>query len=307
MVYEMNGSGPYYYSAYDLTIRSTFDLPELPSVERDESDIDVEFVHGAVEPVPESVEGVGGRRIEATAGACRLTYESVGSFLVEGGRRIVCDPLSGDVPERDVFRRLLENEMLGLILYQRDHLVLHASAVSVDGRAAVFLGPRGAGKSTTAAAFQTNGYPMLEDDVVGIRFDDDGPTVVPGVPQLRLKPDAAAALGVTEASTPAPDSWYEKRYLQVDEVPDPAPLAWCYLLRDGDQVGLEEVSGSDRLLELISRTHARGLLSDTEQSPDHFEQCSRVAQMIRFGELKRPRDHAVLGSIVDTVSESMRS
>jgi len=77
--------------------------------------------------------------------------------------------------------------------------VLHASAVSIDGKAAIFLGPRGAGKSTTtAAAFGAEGYSVLEDDVVAIRFDEGVLTVVPGVPQLRLKSDAAAALGVED-------------------------------------------------------------------------------------------------------------
>lgn len=295
------------YTAYDLTIRSAFELPELPAIEGDEGDADVEFSRGEVDPVPDSVEAFGGRRVAATAEACRLTYDSVGSFLVEAGERVVCDPLSEETTERDAFRRLLENEMLGLLLYQRDHLVLHASAVSVDGRAAVFLGPRGAGKSTTAAAFRTSGHPMLEDDVVGIRFTDGVPTVVPGVPQLRLKPDAAAALGVTETSTPAPDSWYEKRYLQVDEIPDPTPLGRCYLLRDGDRIALEELSGRDGVLELISRTHARGLLSETDRSPAHFDHCSRVAEAAPFRVLKRPRDHELLPSLVEAVVDDMRT
>lgn len=67
--------------------------------------------------------------------------------------------------QREFFRQLIQNELLGLILYQRDHLVLRASAVSVDGAAAIFIGQRGVGKSTTAAAFDREGYAVLEDDV----------------------------------------------------------------------------------------------------------------------------------------------
>ena len=295
----------YRYSAYDLRLRSEFELPELSDTGLDEADPDVEIVRGTVEHVSESVEGTGGRRITAAPEAIRLTYDSIGSFLVEAGTRIVCDPLDTETEEREFFRRLIENELLGLILYQRDHLVLHASAVSVDGQAVVFIGQRGAGKSTTAAAFGAEGYSVLEDDVVAIRFDDDGPIVVPGVPQLRLKSDAAAALGVEGPTTPSEESWYEKQMLTVEEIPDPAPLAGCYFLSEGDSCTLEPVTGSDQILNLISQTHARGLLGDTDQSPVHFEQCARVSEMVQFQLLERPQNHDLLPSIVALIVEDI--
>ena len=295
------------YFAYGLRIRSAFTLPELPTVSFPTADADVEFRRDTVDAVPRTDDRSGSRRIAATPGTCRLTYDSIGSFLVGSGERIVCDPLSTDVMERETFRRLLENELLGLLLHQRDHLVLHASAVSVGGRAAIFLGPRGAGKSTTAAAFQARGYPVLKDDIVAIGFDDGVPTVVPGVPQLRLRPDAAEALDLTEASTPSAESWYEKRYLRVDDVPDSAPLACCYVLRPGDDLRLEEVSGPKKMLELISRTQARGLLDDTGRSPLHFDQCSRVVETVPFQFLHRPDDHELLPSIVQMVVDDIGS
>lgn len=297
----------YCYAAYDLSICSEFELPELPATDVPPEHCDVSFVRGDVEPVPDSVEAFSGRRIEATPEICRLTYESIGTFAVESGERVVADPLSEDVLDREFFRRLFENELLGLLLYQRDHLVLHASAVSVDGRGVIFLGPRGAGKSTTAAAFEVNGYPMLEDDVVAVRFDDGTPMVVPGVPQLRLRPDAAEALGVTESSTPSEESWYDKRFLEVGERVGPVPLNRCYVLGDGDEVTIEPMEGTEKMLELISQTHARGLLSDTDHSPTHFEQCARVLDTVGFRSLLRPRDHSLLPSIVERVVDDVTS
>ena len=295
----------YSYSAYDLRLRSVFELPELPAIDSESADPDINIVRNTVEPVPDTVEGTGGRRIEAAPDAVRLTYDSVGSFLVENGTRILCDPLDEEASQQEFFRRLIENELLGLILYQRDHLVLHASAVSVNGKAAIFLGPRGAGKSTTAAAFGVEGHSVLEDDVVAIRFDSGVPTVVPGVPQLRLKSDAAAALGVTDASIPAEEPWYEKRMLQMDDIPDPAPLAGCYILAEGESCVLEPVTGPDQILDLITQTHARGLLSDTDQSSIHFEQCTRVINAVPFQLLKRPQDHEQLPSLVALVAKDI--
>lgn len=296
----------HYYSAYDLTIRSEFALPELPALPDDPASVDIEFRTGEVAAVAETVDAFDGRRIAATPETCRLSYDSIGSFLVEGGERVVCDPDTRDIVQRDLFRRLLENEMLGLLLHQRDHLVLHASAVSVDGNGVVFLGPRGAGKSTSAAAMQLEGYPMLEDDVVGIRFGSGTPMVLPGVPQLRLRKDAAAALDVADRSTPSEESWYEKRYLSVSETPEPVPLTRCFKLQRGDHLRFEELNGREKLLELVSRTHARGLLSDTEQSQTHFEHCSRVVDTAAFRVLRRPQDHARLPELVEKVAADAR-
>ncbi|MDB2282651.1 hypothetical protein PM030_12290 [Halorubrum ezzemoulense] len=291
----------YTYSAYDLLLRSAFELSELPTVEGSTGSPDVEIRRGTVDPVSESVEGTAGRRITATPDSVRLTYDSVGSFLVEDGKQITCDPLGEPASKREFFCRLIENELLGLILYQRDHLVLHASAVSIDGKAAIFLGPRGAGKSTTAAAFNKEGYDIIEDDVVAIRFDDSVPTVVPGVPQLRLKSDAAAALNLKETTTPSEEQWYEKRMLRIEDVPDPAQLGGCYLLMDGEQCALEPMAGSEQILNLISRTYARGLLSDTKQSAANFNQCSRLSKVVPVQKLKRPRVHQQLSSVVNLV------
>mgnify|MGYP006301857291 FL=1 len=295
-----------HYTAYDLTIRSDFRLPELPFTEDQTSNTDVEIRRGNVDPVPESASDDSGRYIDATPSAVRMTYESLGSFLIKAGERIICDPIEESVLKKEVFHRLIENELLGLILHQRNHLVVHASAVSVNGQAVVFLGPRGAGKSTTAAAFHTNGYPILEDDVVAIRFDSDVPTVLPGVPQLRLRPDAATALGLKDKTAPSSDSWYEKRFLQTDELTDPVPLARCYILREGEEFGLEAMNGPDPLLELVSRTYARGLLGDTNHYSVHFQQCRRVIETAPVRILRRPDDHTRLPTLIEIVVRDLK-
>lgn len=296
----------YDYTAYGQTIQSTVELPELPTVD-DASTPDVVVRREGLAPVPESVDGTGGRRIDASPDRCRLSYDSIGTFLVEDGDRILFDPASPAVVEQKVLRRLVENEMLGLILHQRGLLVLHASAVSVDGDAAVFLGPRGAGKSTTAAAFHTQGHTVLEDDVVGIRFDRDRPTVVPGVPQLRLLPDAAEALGVEDTVTYDDDGGSEKGYRQLRSVPEEAPLAACYVLQEGDRLSVDALPEREQLFELIARTYARGLLADTETTPDHFEQCSTVVETAPFLRLRRPNDHGRLPDLVERVADDLRS
>ncbi|MCU4974883.1 hypothetical protein OB955_19370 [Halobacteria archaeon AArc-m2/3/4] len=296
-----------HYTAYGLAIRSELDFPGLPTIDSVDTPADVVVRRGTVEPVPTSVVGEGQRRIRAEPQTCRLTYDGLGSIRVGEGAEIWIDPLSEDATVE--FRRHIQNEVLGILIHQRGLLTLHASAVSVAGRAAVFLGPPQAGKSTTAAAFHTQGYPLLEDDVVGIHFENDTPTVVPGVPQFRLLSDAVDALDVEATSLPVPtaETGSTKCYRRVEAVPDPVPLAGCYLLRDAETLSLDSLPPRKRLFELISKTYTAGLLSDTEATSAHFQQCAEVAETTPFRILRRPDDHQQLPSLVELVVDDLRS
>jgi hypothetical protein len=118
-----------------------------------------------------------------------LWFGAVGTFAVGGGNEIVCDLDTPELRDHRYVRRVVSTEALPVALLQRGAVVLYASAAVVDERAAIFLGSRDTGKSTTAAAFHSAGYLVLADDIVRGRLDDEGPVVLPAVPQLRL--DAA--------------------------------------------------------------------------------------------------------------------
>ena len=84
-----------YYAAYGMTIGSEIELPELPGADGTTADLVIR--RGDVDAVPEWVEGEGQRRIQADGDVCRLSYETIGSFRVEGGKEVVFDPNSTEV------------------------------------------------------------------------------------------------------------------------------------------------------------------------------------------------------------------
>jgi hypothetical protein len=91
-------------------------------------------------------------------------------------------------------RRLLLDQVLPRLVAHRESLVLHAGAVSIDGRAVAFFGDTGGGKSTLAGSFHAAGYPLLTDDSLVITVEGGAPRARPTYPGLRLSPPASAAL-----------------------------------------------------------------------------------------------------------------
>jgi hypothetical protein len=130
--------------------------------------------------------------------------------------------------------------------------------------------------------------------------------VLPGVPQLRLVPEAVEALGIEGTSQPIGDRGPEKRYGRTDPVVEPVPLARCYFLRWGDELALESHGGHDAFLELTSRAYARGLLSDTDATADYFDRCAELVETIPLRVLRRPRDYEMLPAAIDLAVEDMR-
>jgi len=121
----------------------------------------------------------------------------------------------------------LVNHCYARAVLARGHLLLHASAVSWNGRAVALAGPPGAGKSTAALHLVEAGYRFVSNDRLLTKpFDDcvealgypKQPRVNPGTllshPRLRqrLSPDERRAL---EAMPPA-ELWDLERKSDVD-------------------------------------------------------------------------------------------
>jgi hypothetical protein len=88
-------------------------------------------------------------------------------------------------------RAFLYGSVLALLCYKRGLLPLHGSAVSLNGRAAIFSGPSGSGKSTLATAMAMRGHFLLSDDVCALDLTDPAkPLLWPAFPRVKLREDA---------------------------------------------------------------------------------------------------------------------
>lgn len=175
---------PAHYRVFGLTLRSSYALPALSPTAP--GAVDLDLVPGPRRPVPE-------HRFSVLDDVLELYFPPTGRFAIHPGGRIEYDPTPG------VDARLIEfpilGPVLGLALQLRGLLVLHGSAVEIGGRAAIFLGDKGAGKSTLAAACLRAGHRLLTDDLAVLEHKADGSwRVLPAFGQLKLSPEAGALM-----------------------------------------------------------------------------------------------------------------
>lgn len=289
------------YVAYGLGIRSTLPLPELVV---DEVAADVTIRLGTVDRSL-SKASVTGSCLWATAQEACFFWAEVGTFLVRGGCEIVIDPAPG--VEEQVVRLFLLGSALGVLLYQRGLLVLHANAVSVDGGAVAFLGGPGWGKSTVAAAFYARGGGIVADDVTAVRVEGGIPTVVPGFPQLKLWPEVAVFLGDDVETLPRLRPQLEKRARRVTDrfSPDCLPLRRIYVLSEGMPHKIEPLRPGEALVELLRHSYAVRLLEITGTASAHFVQCAHLANRVPVCRLRRQRSLAALPDLARLVEEDL--
>jgi hypothetical protein len=272
------------YIAYGLGIHSTLVLPELTP---GPAQRDVVVGLGHIPGVP-SDPAAGDGLLRVSADEACLHWPDVGAVLLRHGREITIDPRPGAAA--DVLRLYLLGPVLGLLLHQRGLLVLHASAVAIDGGVAAFLGHSGRGKSTTAAMLHARGCAVVADDVVAVDLGaSGGPVALPGFPQLKLWPDAITALGETPGDLPRIHAGEEKRARAVGTTETtPRPLRRLYVLTDADSLGLEPLGGHAAVFELLQHSYVAAALERLGSSV-HLTRCAHLAAAVPVRRLRRPR------------------
>jgi hypothetical protein len=281
----------FYYTAYGLGIASSIELPEL---EPSTICCDVAVHHGTLDHLHSKSKrdksapiyndqcqaDTEAHYVWATAEEAVLHWDQVGTFYVRGGREIIIDPAS-DANAQQV-RLYLLGPALAVLLHQRGFLVLHASAISINGEAVAFAGNSGWGKSTMARAMHARGHEFVADDVVPVYFDGENrPFIFSGIPQFKLWPEAAAFLGDSPASLPRLLPEFEKRARRVTtgtDVLKPLPLRALYMLGGGDKLQISHILPREAFQQIIAHTYTTKILTLTNGSAHHFFQCALLAR-----------------------------
>lgn len=293
----------YSYYAYGLRILSEIRLPEFVVAQIDQPDITIRLGKLDFNPlVAEPEEGMFPVSDEESG----FFWEQLGTILVRSGREIIFDPVAG--ADERLIRLPLTGVALGMLLHQRGFLVLHASAVAINGGVAAFLAGKGWGKSTLAAKLYQRGHSLMSDDIVAVSITEAGwPMVVSGYPQFRLWPDSArASLGDDPDQLPQLCEGYQKRARRVgcDFSHSVLPLKALYKLEKGDMPRAVPFSAHEALFQLIGNSYVARYgkqILQGDRAASNLKQCTNVINQVPFYRLERPQSMDLLEALADLV------
>jgi hypothetical protein len=302
----MRNERPLFYRVAGLDLSSELDLPGLSRVDAPSTAPWQLVTHHLTEPETGSPyhvwrdgSGYAWLRFFREPAGRRLVFPGVLDVSIDDAARVaVIDPAPRTSAGR--VQQLVSHYVLPLLQGLR-HLVLHASAVEVDGRVLAFVGSTGTGKSTLAAALTARGARLVCDDAMVI-IDGDVPRVLTWDGPLRLAPAAIEAVigGAAESYRVIGDGATPKRAVPVPAADDAAlPLDTIYLLARGKRAGrIARVSPSEAVRCLtqaafdMTSDHAGGLATTFR----------RVTALIEHSTVRRlilEREFAALPAIGD--------
>jgi hypothetical protein len=242
-----------------------------------------------------------------------LTYDDgVQFWLDHQGRRIwAAWPETLSLEEMATY---LIGPVLGFVLRLRGTTCLHASAVALETQAVAFVGPAGAGKSTTAATMGREGCAVLSDDIVSVTERGAKLYVMPSFPFISLWPESVNMLYGSPDSLPRFIPDWEKRRLSLEngEVQfqrQPLSLGAIYLFgdrTDAEKPYIGDIPARIALLGLVANTYATNLL-DRETRAREFEVLGRLVASVPVRRLYLPREAGRPDELCKLISQDCRS
>lgn len=294
------------YHIFGLNIQSVLSLPATPIQNLPEiivTDVVIAYGDTPGQLINPLIKGI---RYQAAPGEFLLRVDGVARYYVQEGRRITIQPESA--AEEESILIFLMGSAFGALLHQRNTLVLHAGAITVNGQSVIFAGHSGSGKSTLAAGFHQRGYPFLADDVCAIAVVDGKPAVIPGFPRLKLWADVLKKLN-TDKNQLQSIRWtqgLEKFFLPVEPSHDqPVPLMSVFILGSSntDSIDIKTLQGADKIDPLIKNTYRMRFLNGLGGKKDHFRQCAAVAAKTSVHQIIRPKTGFLLNELMDMLEE----
>jgi hypothetical protein len=320
----------FHYSAFGLSLHSNLHLPGLIAMDFSASTPEVQMHLGALPHTAKEVRLSPKELVYASYNASDSGEPALRVWQVDGGALFSLSYANGmqfwldqrgteiwaSWPETSSVNEAatyLLGPVLGVLLRLRGIVCIHASAVAVGGNAIAFVGPAGAGKSTTAAIFALRGCAVISDDIVALAEELDTFLVPPAYPHVRLWPDSVGMLYGSPDRLPrfVPD--WEKRCLTLgrDELKfedRSLPLGVIYLLqeRTSDSRSLiGSVSLPNAFMALVANSYATQIL-DRQMRAKEFDVLSRLVPRVPVYSLEAPRDEDGFDDFYDVVCRDVK-
>jgi len=235
-----------------------------------------------------------------------LVFPEVASFEIRNGfSEIIGHP--EPATSLNSIHHLLLDQVLPRVLAARGELMLHGSCVAHPRGVIIFAGPTGAGKSTLAAHFSQNGFPLLSDDGLQLKQEAGKVTVIPTYPGLRLWEDSIAELSLGSAFL-EPMAHYSPKQRIPSEPAAPAqerPALCLFFLHPGPPTGLpflRRIVKREAFFELNKQVFILDPFSP-EKSIARLKATAELLAQLPMLSLNVPHDYPMLDRVQASILE----
>lgn len=294
------------YRAFQMTVKTPFECPELIPLESEKSteEIQVDIAWGTT---PLALKRVlnSGLYFTANNDEFLMDIEDVARFYVHSGKKIIIERYPGS--DEDSIRLFLLGSAFGALLHQRGFWTLHASAVHTEKGAVLIAGNSGAGKSTTMQSLIQKGYQNLSDDVTAVYCEQGKLFALPSYPHSKIW-DHTAKLINTDTSElrrirPGIDKYSLPMYEHFRDEASPIHALYMLVPQENSSLHLEEVKNVDRFLVLTHETYRFQFLRNLVQEKRNMAMMELFSKQCRITYCIRPKEHntaAALASLLET-------
>ncbi|MBC9909734.1 hypothetical protein [Chitinophaga varians] len=221
---------------------------------------------------------------------------------------------------------LVRGNITKFCLQEQGHFCLHASAICIDDQVVLFIGTKGAGKSTLATYFHLRGHAIWCDDYSLLHQKDHSFFAAQGETSLKINPDVAAALSIPQAqlqrvfdlpedwtATPEADALTQKYYFkQVTSQTAGLPMKVAAVFFVNQRMPsppnlITGIAGKDALSVLMHEMLLPGV-NAKEYLRIYFQSAMTLLETVPSYNIFAPDDirriHEVYDSIIETISIS---
>ena len=306
----MTEGNTYYYYCYGLRVLSEMPVPEMRLDAP--GPVDVHVRYGDVDRLPTPDDQPGSFAIEENGHTIHFWMNAVGGLIMRDGSEMIIHPAPG--AEERGYRFLISGIGLGFALHQRGIPSLHASAVDIHGAAVAFVGWKGMGKSTTAAAFHAHGAPIVTDDVLPLYSQEDAVMVAPAFPHLKLWPNSLEAVFKEDPQSQPlidPEGLKRTRAVETGFSASSLPLACVYVLdwnldRSDPEPHIQPLSVREACVELLRHSFALRMFEDRGATPQQLQETAALARRIPVRRLRRPPNLGQLSEVIACVESDLQ-
>ncbi len=246
----------------------------------------------------------------------------VASFVIrEGGKKVYYQATGYGI---NAIPSLIKGNITKYCLQEQGYCCLHASAVCVEDKTILFIGHKGAGKSTMAAYFHIRGHDIWSDDYSRLLQENKIFAIAQGETSLKINLDIASYFNIpAEQLTPVfelPQNWqYDAQSESVvrkfffrqgppNREASPRNVTAVFFIGPRiatDQTIINRKSMGDSLPVLMQEILLPGVNSK-KYTATYFQSALNLLEIVPFYEVNGPdnirRIPEVYKAIVDTIS-----